>query len=175
MTIFKRLLAIIRGRIYKWFYSIEGGKTLEVYSGVRINRKRKHSFYFGDKISLYHNVGIYLDSLTAHISIGDRTYINRRSELKCQESIDIGSDCAISWDVSIMDTDYHSIDGNSSSAPIKIGNHVWIGCKCAILKGVSIGNGAVIAAGSVVNKDVAPNTLVGGVPAKVLKEDIEWK
>ena len=58
---------------------------------------------------------------------------------------------------------------------MNIGNHVWIGAKAMIMKGVNIGDGAIIAAGAVVTKDVPARCLVAGVPAKVIKTDIEWK
>ncbi|MNW06569.1 putative acetyltransferase [compost metagenome] len=74
----------------------------------------------------------------------------------------------------ISDTDYHQIEGTVSTKPIVIGDEVWIGCKSIILKGVTIGNGAVVAAGSVVTKDVEPYTLVAGIPAKVIKRDVRW-
>ena len=61
------------------------------------------------------------------------------------------------------------------SAPIHIGNHVWVGVRAIILKGVTIGDGAIIAAGSVVTRDVPANTLVGGVPAKIIKDNISWE
>lgn len=60
------------------------------------------------------------------------------------------------------------------SAPIVIGDHVWIGMNVIVLKGVTIGEGAVVAAGSVVTKDVPPYSLVAGVPANVIKIDIKW-
>lgn len=66
-------------------------------------------------------------------------------------------------------------EGYIKSKPISIGDHVWIGLNATILKGVTIGEGSVIAAGSVVVKDVPAHTLVGGIPAKVLKENIEWE
>jgi acetyltransferase-like isoleucine patch superfamily enzyme len=59
--------------------------------------------------------------------------------------------------------------GNLLPAPIHIGKHVWIGANATICPGVSIGDGAVIAAGAVVNRDVDANTVVGGVPARVIK------
>lgn len=74
-----------------------------------------------------------------------------------------------------MDTDYHSIDGKPYTVPVTIGNHVWIGCKSIILKGVNIGDGAIIAAGSVVTKDVPPFSLVAGSPAKLIKENVKWE
>lgn len=55
-------------------------------------------------------------------------------------------------------------------APIKIGNHVWIGSNATVLSGVTIGEWAVVAAGAVVTKDVPPYTMVGGVPAKIIKK-----
>lgn len=109
------------------------------------------------------------------VSIGKGTFITANSSILCKDSIDIGSDCAISWDVQIMDSDFHMVSGQSSvSKPIKIGNQVWIGSRVTILKGVSIGDGAVIAAGSIVTKDVPTATLVGGNPAKIIRQNVEW-
>jgi acetyltransferase-like isoleucine patch superfamily enzyme len=124
---------------------------------------------------LYDRVNFYLDQPGAEIVIGDRTYINRRTEIMSKRSVTIGTGCAISWDVVISDTDYHEIAGTSSTKPIVIGDEVWIGCKSTILKGVTIGNGAVVAAGSVVTKDVDPHTLVAGIPAKAIKSNVRWR
>ena len=103
-------------------------------------------------------------------------YINTNTEINCFNKIIIGKNCTISEGVIIRDCDNHLMEGNdSSSAPIIIGDNVWIGIRAIILKGVSIGDGSVVAAGAVVNKDVPPYSLVGGVPAKVLKHNIKWK
>jgi acetyltransferase-like isoleucine patch superfamily enzyme len=105
----------------------------------------------------------------ALLSIGNGTYINRNTTLVAEERLHIGKDCMISWNVSILDTDMHKIDSSKNiSAPVMIGDKVWIGCGATILKGVDIGEKAVIAAGSVVTKDVPPYTIVGGNPAKVI-------
>jgi acetyltransferase-like isoleucine patch superfamily enzyme len=103
-------------------------------------------------------------------------YINNNSTIDCFESITIGYDVAISNGVTIRDSDNHSFNGNKLlSSPIFIGDHVWIGLNVTILKGVCIGNGAVIAAGAVVIDDVPENSLVGGIPARVIRENISWE
>lgn len=103
-------------------------------------------------------------------------YINNNATIDCFTSIIIGHDVVISSGVTIRDSDNHAIHGNAAvSSPIVIEDHVWIGLNATILKGVRIGKGAVVAAGAVVTKDVPENTLVGGVPARILKRDIAWK
>lgn len=159
---YEKLSAFARGWIYRVLYSIHGGKGLKLYPRAYFNGSSKGKVHMGEKVLFYHDVEICIDDPNAEVIIGDRSYLNRRSQIKCQKKVSIGSDCAISWDVSIMDTDYHSIDGKPKSEEICIGNHVWIGCKSTILKGVKIGDGAVIAAGSLVNRDVPPYALVGG-------------
>lgn len=174
-NVFYRGQAVLRALGYKLFFRIQSGKLLEIYHGTNINVKRNGAIICGDRVRIYHDVGFFVDSPNAQILIGDRTYINRRTEFKCQSGIKVGCDCAISWDVTIMDTDYHSINDSIISKEIVIGNHVWVGCKATILKGVIIGDGAVIAAGALVNCDVPARTLVGGVPARIIKENVNWE
>lgn len=103
-------------------------------------------------------------------------FINENVQITCGDKIEIGHGCAIGRDVVIKSYDGHMIkmSGYSISKPIKIGNHVWIGQGATILKGVTIGDGAIIAAGALVTKDVPAKSIVGGVPAKVLKDSVEW-
>ncbi|MFC5535793.1 acyltransferase [Rhodocytophaga aerolata] len=71
-----------------------------------------------------------------------------------------------------MDNDFHGVENRATPekpAPVIIEDNVWLATRCTILKGVTIGKGAVVAAGAVVTKDVPPYTLVGGVPAKVIR------
>lgn len=113
---------------------------------------------------------------TATISVGERTTVGYHNFIFASEKIEIGNDCLIAPFVYIVDSDHNiakdkliNQQGNKT-APIKIGNDVWIGTGASILSGVTVGDGAVIAAGSIVNSDVEPYTIVGGVPAKKIKD-----
>lgn len=131
----------------------------------------------GDVI-LYEGVGVRVTE-GAKLSIGDHTYINRSASIDCTQEITIGDYCAISDNVQILDSDFHPITYNGKtsmmSKPVHIGNHVWIGRSAIILKGVTIGDGAIVGACSVVTRDVPPRCLVAGNPAKVIKENVEWE
>jgi acetyltransferase-like isoleucine patch superfamily enzyme/coenzyme F420-reducing hydrogenase beta subunit len=104
-------------------------------------------------------------------------FINENVQITCASSVTIGKGCAIARDVIIRDYDAHTIErlGVEIKKPINIGNHVWIGNRAMILKGVTIGDGAIIAAGSIVTKNVPPYSVVVGIPAKVIKENVSWR
>jgi acetyltransferase-like isoleucine patch superfamily enzyme len=127
------------------------------------------------KFKLYEGSAIYINK-DAQLSLGSG-YINNRLNLSCFSKITIGQGVNISEGVTIRDTDNHTIvsPNYKITAPIVIEDHVWIGMNVTILKGVSIGAGSVIAAGAVVNKDIPPGCLAAGVPARVIKQNIEWK
>ena len=74
-----------------------------------------------------------------------------------------------------MDCDAHRIDGKLNVFPVIIGNHVWIGTRVTILKGVSVGEGFIIGAGSIVTHDVPAHCMVAGNPARVIKIDVSWE
>lgn len=148
-----------------------------------IDNIRGGELILGDNsiLKVYNNFNIYegcsvIVTDNAKLELGSG-YINMDTKIRCREYIKIGEEVFISENVHIRDSDTHQIlDGtHEMTKPVVIGNHVWIGANVTILKGVTIGDGAIIAAGAVVNKDVPPQTLVGGVPAKILKENVEWK
>lgn len=106
-----------------------------------------------------------------HVEIGDYTHINLRTEIHCKKRVVIGPNCSIAWDVIIMDTDYHGIGYTPPvSQPTTLEESVWVGNSAIITKGVTIGRGSIVAAGSVVVKSVPPFTIVGGNPAKAIKQ-----
>lgn len=119
---------------------------------------------------------VFLDTNEAgSITLGSHVRINAGSVLVSHAAISIGDDCLIGEYVSIRDANHGTQAGHPMrlqphvSAPITIGRNVWVGRGSVILKGVSIGDGAVVAANSVVTRSVAAGTLVGGVPARLIR------
>lgn len=107
-----------------------------------------------------------------NITVEDDVFINSGCHFQDQGGITIGEGSLIGHNV-VLATLNHDMDPEHRKdlhpAPIKIGKHVWIGANATVCPGVTIGDGAVVAAGAVVTKDVPANTVVGGVPAKVIR------
>lgn len=143
----------------------------EVRGKLFINGKT--NFGRGSKISIKED---------AKLSIGANFSISGNSSIICCKDIFFGNDCLLSWDILILDSDFHSIlDRNKRrlnlASPINIGNHVWIGCRSTILKGVRIPNDCVIAASSVLTKSFNTDSVIiggSGLQQRVLKENITW-
>lgn len=115
--------------------------------------------------------------------LGDNFLMTGTSAIVCEKDISFGDDCVLSWDILIMDTDYHHIFNSANEKinhpkSIKIGNHVWIGCRNTILKGVVIPDNNVIAANSTITQRILEENCVIGGDGKlleILKTNIYWK
>jgi acetyltransferase-like isoleucine patch superfamily enzyme len=110
----------------------------------------------------------------ARLTIGDNCFINYGTSIAATQSVSIGSGANIGTYVIIMDNDFHRIeperrDERPPSKPVVIEDNVWIGARAIVLPGVTIGAGSVVAAGAVVAQDVPPRSIVGGVPARVIR------
>ena len=105
--------------------------------------------------------------------VGEHVFINMGCKFQDQGGITIEDGALIGHNV-VLATLNHNLNPaerqSMNYAPIHIGKNVWIGANATVLAGVTIGDGAVVAAGAVVTKNVEPNTIVGGVPAKVIKK-----
>lgn len=146
-------------------------------SGTSVIVRKNSSLIIDGCVNLGHGVTIIIHN-NASLSIGNNTYFAGDSKIYVSQSVTVGSDCAIAWGLTLIDTDFHDIkkDGRykDKSGPITIGNHVWIGANCTILKGVNIGDNVVIAAGSVVTKDIPSNCVAGGNPVRIIEQNIVW-
>ena len=135
------------------------------------------SFSVGGRVALQRGLRIVVDS--GQLTIGPDTNVNGLgTKILVAESVTIGAGCTFSWDVQILDNDFHAltVDGvrQPAVAPVVIGDRVWVGTRAIILKGVSIGDGAVVAAGAVVTRDVPPGAIVAGIPARVVGSADGW-
>ena len=134
----------------------------------------------GDNVNIGKKCAWFLSSRfydKPELIIGSNTAINFGTGISIEQKVEIGNNCLIAGGTMIYDNNSHGLNYKNGRkmtkedvAPVKICDHVWIGMNSIILKGVTIGKGAVVAANSVVTKDVEAMTLVGGNPAKMIKK-----
>ena len=108
-----------------------------------------------------------------NITIGNNVFINADCKFQDQGGITIDDGALIGHGTVLATLDHDEAPGKRQQlhpAPIRIGKNVWIGANVTITKGVTVGDNAIVAAGAVVTKDVAPDTIVGGVPAKFIRD-----
>jgi acetyltransferase-like isoleucine patch superfamily enzyme len=118
--------------------------------------------------------GIQIHSRKDQVSVGRQVFINRNCLFDGMAPVTIGDHCLIGYNVSFATSNHELVARRGSGRPvygkpIVIEDYVWIGAHAVILAGVTVGRGAVVAAGAVVHRDVPPHTLVGGVPARVIR------
>jgi acetyltransferase-like isoleucine patch superfamily enzyme len=164
------------------------GKRLQVTHRAEIfhHGKNKNQIVLGDFVVLDGTLEVYVHG---KMTVGDYSYVGR-ARIYCANSISIGKHCLISDNVCVMDSDLHPLSAkkrvaiaerwasgefpdvyaDTPNAPVILENHCWIGFGAAILKGVRVGEGAIVGAGSVVTKNVPAWTIVAGNPARIIRE-----
>lgn len=145
-------------------------------AGAVLRLRPRSNLQLDGRVQITRACNISVDN-DATLTVGSGTYFNDGASVMCCSSITIGSGCAISWGVRILDTDIHRLvrDGAASPhAPVHIGNDCWIGAGAFVLKGAKLGDGSVVAAAAVVASEVPSKSLVAGVPAKVVRENVAW-
>lgn len=147
-----RFLNAVKSYYLRIFFGAEIGRRVVYYSGIWIFTGR--NLRIGDDVDLARGV---LITTGGGVSIGERTLVGYGTSILSANHI-------------IPEKPARIFDAGHKKAAVRIENDVWIGANCTILPGVTIGEGAVVAAGSVVTKDVAPFAVVGGVPAQFIKE-----
>lgn len=128
-------------------------KNVKILTGITIHKRTKN---LQIKKGTFINKNVYFDIGTAPIIIG--------------QCCDIGFNTNFSNSIHRLKSDYRQKRARTESKPIIIEDFVWIGCNVTILGGVTVGKGSVIGAGSLVTKDIPPNVMAAGIPAKVIKE-----
>lgn len=144
-----------------------------------VSKDRDSEIHMGSGVILDRDVKLWL-SQGARLYIGDNSYLANGSMVLSQREVRIGRGCSISWHVLIMDSSSYAVgyldeEPHIRVVPVIIGDHVWIGCRAVILKGVSVGDGAVIANNAVVTRDVPAGVMVAGNPAQAVREGVVWK
>jgi len=185
----RRMRLTVWRRLKQFFYyePMFRYRCVKVGSGIYIEYNMPlilgyGSLYVGDRVIISGNVN-FVVSYKVHpdptIVIGDDVYIGYRSVLSCAESIVVGNRVLLAEGVHIYDNNNHPLDPMARArnlpvekenvAPVVIEDDVWVGSDAAILRGVTVGHGAVVATHAVVTSDVPPMSVVTGNPARVIK------
>jgi len=168
----------LRYLFWKVFLKINGGSLgqhVKIYEGVKLASHQGCPIHIGNYVSIEKGV-VLSTSEKGRIRIGNNVYIGEYSVLTSNEEIEIGDDVLISPDNFVVDFNHiyqdperPIIQQGIKTKKVTIKKDVWIGSGCRILMGVTIGEGSVIGAGSVVTQDVPPYHVVAGNPAKTVK------
>ena len=159
---------------------ISMGKSVQIGNNVTIEALCRKGIKIGDNVTIKDGTIIegygVMRNLGEGLTIGNNVGISQNCFIAIRGNVAIGDYTIFGPGVSIFAENHIADDINvpimlqgERRADVKIGNGVWIGNKATILSGVTIGDGAILAAGAVVSKDVEPYTIVGGVPAKLIK------
>ena len=159
------------------------GKNLKLPNGIPLVIGSHLTINLGDNVTIGRStIGASKIFDNPILTIGNNSSVGYGTLISVAKEVNIGNNCMIATNCIIMDSDDHPINpdkrqegegiGKEDVKPVNIGNNVWIGSYCAILKGVSIGDNSIVSAHSVVTRDVMPNCIYAGNPARPTLRDI---
>ncbi len=167
-------LAYLLTESRKQGFDVELGDDIEIAFGTEFVLSGAARVRIGNGVSIRKYSEIKVEG---EFAIGDRTLIGRSCSISCRGRLLIGADCMLAESVSVRDHDHSSSDVNLPineqgyvDAPCVIGNNVWLAAKVTVLKGVTIGDNSIVGANAVVSRDIPPNSIAAGVPARVIKQ-----
>lgn len=163
MKVIKKTMNTIVKWKYQWMKSVSIGRSPTFEGNMKILIDSASTIQIGNQLHI--RGPFYLKSISGgKLEIGDTCFFNHNCSITCMNMIKIGSNCKFGNNLIIVDHDhnfkYHNNNEEYISDPIEIGNNVWIGANVTILKGISIGDNCVIAAGSIVRKSVPSNSIL---------------
>ena len=183
--LYRKMLFLHQNVTIKGIRNIETVGTLDV--GIShvgfMHRSDRTYLNINGKLRLQGNYSIgrgcrFSIAKDAVVSIGSGGYINANTNLIIMHRLTIGDNCVISWNCQFLDEDFHKVRYNNKKNidnSIIIGNHVWIGCGAQIYKGTIIPDGCIVASNSVVRGHfTTENAIIGGNPARIIKDNISW-
>jgi len=174
----ERYETLIAGKFRLLYWTAQGMKVGRGTALPKLTVTWPHQVSIGSRCRIEHGVYFHYDGICQpgpSIVIGHDCFIGSGCEFNIDSGLTVGNHCLVASGTRFIDHNHSSdIDmfiakQKCKSAPIVVGQGVWIGANCVVLAGVDIGDGAIVAAGAVVTKSVAPNAIVGGVPAKLIK------
>lgn len=180
---FKNPDGLLLGKSVKFFNmpKIKWGKFLKLGDNVYVSALGKHGITFGNNVGIgaYSRIVVStsFNQLGEYIKIGNNVGIGEFAYLGGAGGLEIGDGCIVGQYLSCHPENHNYSDNGTdyrlqgvTRKGIKIGKNCWIGSKVTVLDGVTIGDNCVIAAGSVITKSMPANSVIGGVPAKVIKQ-----
>lgn len=161
------------GAYLKGHARITLGRKCKIHDSASLDASRSRGIVLGDQVTL--NRYVYLQGGAGGVRLGNRVEINNFTIVNGTGGVDIGDNTLIGPGARIISYQHRYAAGSlireqaTEHKPIRIGQDVWIGANAIIMAGLTIGDGAIIAAGAVVTHDVDANTVVAGVPARTIK------
>lgn len=149
------------------------GSLVRVWGKPKV--RNKGVIIVGDKVRIVSTTvpSEFVTYPGGRLEIGNQAYINYGASIAAHDLIRIGNNCIIGTYALILDNDYHQMDEHCqlpASKPVILEDGVWLGDRVIVLKGVTIGRGSAVGAGSVVTRDIPPGCVAAGVPARVIRK-----